>query len=117
MNRLKEYYWKWLTDVAGDADYLVAFLYFLQQPPAQDIVLDACARLDPLLTKADSYFWRRGHQREAVLGFVSFLWKNHWERLKISPAPLGVFRNLVAQLAAQQEPLALEISVLISNPS
>lgn len=117
VNRFKEYYWKWLKDVAEDADYLLAFLYFLQQPPAQDIVLDACTRLDPLLTKADSYFWRRGHQREAVLGFVSFLWKNHWEKLKISPAPLGVFRNLVAQLAALQEPLALEISISISNPS
>jgi hypothetical protein len=117
VNRLKDYYWKWLQDVAGDADNLLAFLYFLQQPPARDIVLDACTRLDPLLTNADSYFWRRGHQREAVLSFVSFLWKNHWERLKISPEPLAVFRNLVAQLAAQQEPLALEISVLISNPS
>ena len=112
---VKDYYWRWLELIVSRPEAVLPFLLFLQQPAAQGIVLEAIDHLALVLSVTDDRIWKDDHDRAKVTSFVGFLWSHHWQQIQKSATVLQTFKMLVAKLATEQEPLALEISTAISS--
>jgi hypothetical protein len=84
--------------------------YFLEAPAASCLVVDALVWITPLIQNADDWFWQSEEDRNAFGSFVAHVWDNHWAAVKENPPALEGYENLIAKLAAHQNPVALEIS-------
>jgi hypothetical protein len=94
-----------------------AFIAFLTQPAAEEILLGGLAWLERGARQAGNWFWNEYGLQEALVSLLDVCWRSYKGRLRQQEAAFGAFKMLLKKLADFQHPVALEIQQRVASPN
>jgi len=94
-----------------------AFIAFLTQPAAEEILLDGLAWLEKAARRAGDRFWNEHGLQAALESLLDMCWRSYKGRLRQQETAFSAFKTLLKKLADFQNPVALEIQQRIASPN
>jgi hypothetical protein len=86
-----------------------AFIAFLTQPAAEEILLDGLAWLEKGVRQAGNRFWSEHGSQEVLVSLLDMCWRSYQGKLRQHEAAFSAFKMLLKKLADFQNSVALEI--------
>jgi len=109
VTQMRDMYQRWVERNLTRPRSAVAFMTFLEQPAASDILLDGLIWLEQATMEAGEHFWTERYVKETMASLLDSCWRSHRADLSSHEKGFKAFNSLLRRLADYQNPIALEL--------
>jgi hypothetical protein len=109
VTQMRDMYQRWVERNLTRPRSAVAFMSFLEQPAAGDILLDGLIWLEKAAMEAGEHFWTERYVKETMASLLDNCWRSRQADLRQHQAAFKAFSDLLRRLADYQNPIALEL--------
>lgn len=99
----------------GDAHDQSSFAGFLMTKAGECLLVDVFIWLRASWEKNDHWFWQKVAEHSNFARLLDYAWRHHFPEIRKNPDALKAFKTLTINLAAQQDPVALEVQRQIAG--
>jgi hypothetical protein len=117
VKHMYELYERWADSHLHRPQCARAFIAFLTQPAAEEILLDGLAWLEKAARRAGDRFWNEHGLQAALVSLLDMCWRSYKGRLRQQETAFSAFKTLLKKLADFQNPVALEIQQRVASPN
>lgn len=106
---MSSYFERWCDIFLQCGHCAQRYAQFLAQPAAKPVRIRSLVWLESGAKSGGNYWWKEHGIADSLAHLLATIWVNQQSELKQHPVALGVFMSFLSKLAAQLNPIALEL--------